>query len=86
MKKSHMGSSSWSSADTYTTDAGKKFFVKVGLGQDVSMFAGEALGLQAMYGAHPRSDTSLWADTPSHALKILDCLGPLICAAVALHL
>ena len=46
-----MGSSSWSNAYRYDTDGGKSFFVKEAKGQDGTMFKGEALGLQAMYGA-----------------------------------
>jgi hypothetical protein len=49
-----IGSSSWSSAYTYDTDLGAKYFVKTALGKDEGMFKGEALGLQAMYGVqHP---------------------------------
>jgi hypothetical protein len=47
-----IGSSSWSSAYTYDTDSGAKYFVKTALGKDEGMFKGEALGLQAMYGVH----------------------------------
>ena len=45
-----MGQSSWATSHRYETDSGKKFFVKMARGQDGSMFKGEALGLQAMYG------------------------------------
>ena len=50
VKESLAGSSSWSSAYVYHTESGKKFFVKLSLGRDSSMFEGEALGLQALYG------------------------------------
>jgi protein-ribulosamine 3-kinase len=44
------GSSGWSSAYVYSTESGQKFFVKSSQSRDDSMFKGEALGLQAMYG------------------------------------
>ena len=50
VKESMEGSSSWSSAYTYHTESGQKYFVKLSLGRDSSMFEGEALGLQALYG------------------------------------
>ena len=50
VKEKLAGSSSWSSAYVYHTDSGKKFFVKLSQGRDSSMFKGEALGLQALYG------------------------------------
>lgn len=50
VKESLAGSSSWSSAYTYHTKSGKKFFVKLSPGRDSSMFEGEALGLRALYG------------------------------------
>ena len=49
-KENFAGSSSWSSAYTYETESGTKYFVKVALGRDKSMFEGEALGLRALYG------------------------------------
>lgn len=49
-KEQLAGSSQWSSAYVYDTESGKKFFVKLSLGRDSSMFKGEALGLQALYG------------------------------------
>ena len=49
-KESFAGSSSWSSAYTYETESGTKYFVKVALGRDKRMFEGEALGLSALYG------------------------------------
>lgn len=51
-KENFAGSSSWSSAYTYETESGTKYFVKVALGRDKSMFEGEALGLRALYGDH----------------------------------
>ena len=45
-----MTSSSWSNAYKYSTDKGQAFFVKEARDQDATMFTGEALGLQAMYG------------------------------------
>lgn len=46
-----MGGSSWSSAYVYETTSGKRFFVKTALGRSAEeMFAGEALGLQALHG------------------------------------
>ena len=46
------GGSGWSSATIYTTEDGRQFFVKTSRGiEALSMFEGEALGLQAMYGA-----------------------------------
>lgn len=45
------GGSSWSSCYACTTSAGNKLFVKTALNRNAEeMFAGEALGLQAMYG------------------------------------
>ena len=49
-KEKFAGSSSWSSAYTYETESGTKYFAKVALGRDKSMFEGEALGLRALYG------------------------------------
>ncbi|EIE23853.1 Ketosamine-3-kinase [Coccomyxa subellipsoidea C-169] len=46
-----VSSSSWSSAYVYTTDGGKKLFVKQSSNGGEGMFKGEALGLQAMYGS-----------------------------------
>jgi len=47
--ESFQGGSNWSSAYIYSTDSGKKLFVKTALGaKDDAMFRGEALGLQAM--------------------------------------
>eukprot|EP00955_Chlamydomonas_euryale_P038478 351122-Chlamydomonas_euryale.AAC.5 len=49
--ESFQGGSNWSSAYIYSTDSGKKLFVKTALGaKDDAMFRGEALGLQAMRG------------------------------------
>lgn len=45
-----MGSSSWSNAYRYDTESGQRYFVKEAKGQDGTMFKGEALGLQALYG------------------------------------
>ena len=50
VKKSPMGSSSWSSASVYHTESGQKFFVKEARSGGFDMFRGEALGLQAMHG------------------------------------
>ena len=50
VKKSPMGSSSWSSASVYHTESGPKFFVKEARSGGLDMFRGEALGLQAMHG------------------------------------
>lgn len=51
VSQSSMGSSDWASTYVYQTDKGASYFVKVALGgRDDSMFKGEALGLQAMYG------------------------------------
>lgn len=51
VKEKFMGSSNWSSAYIYTTQAGQEYFVKLAMGgRDDSMFQGEAQGLQAMYG------------------------------------
>jgi len=45
------GGSGWSSATIYTTQDGQQYFVKTARGKEAfSMFQGEALGLQAMYG------------------------------------
>jgi fructosamine-3-kinase len=49
-KRSIAGSSSWSTAYIYTTEGGKKVFVKQSSHGDETMFRGEALGLQAMHG------------------------------------
>lgn len=47
------GGSSWSSAYVYTTESGKKLFVKTALGRDPeAMFKGEAEGLRAMHATH----------------------------------
>lgn len=70
-KESLAGSSSWSSAYVYHTESGKKFFVKLSLGRDISMFKGEALGLQALYG------TVLCLEQNLHALSRC-CLRQLI--------
>ena len=43
--------SSWATSHRYDTESGYRFFVKVARGTDGTMFKGEALGLQAMYGA-----------------------------------
>ncbi|KAK9832886.1 hypothetical protein WJX74_000787 [Apatococcus lobatus] len=48
-KSSSLGSSGWSSQYTYETESGKKVFAKIAFGEDVVMFKGEALGLNAMY-------------------------------------
>ena len=64
VKESSAGSSSWSSAHVYHTDSGKKFFVKLSHGRDSSMFEGEALGLQALYG------TILFFTTPVVAVRL----------------
>ncbi len=50
VKSSSLGSSGWSSQYTLHTKSGEKVFAKVAMGEDVVMFKGEALGLQAMYG------------------------------------
>lgn len=50
LKQSQAGASSWSSAYVYHTETGQKYFVKHSLNRDSSMFEGEALGLQALYG------------------------------------
>ena len=47
--------SSWASSHRYDTESGQRFFVKVARGTDGTMFKGEALGLQAMYGEHIES-------------------------------
>jgi len=45
------GGSSWSSCYACTTSGGKNLFIKTALNRNAEeMFAGEALGLQAMYG------------------------------------
>ena len=49
-RENFAGSSSWSSAYTYETESGTKYFVKVALGRNQSMFEGEALGLRALHG------------------------------------
>lgn len=47
-----MGSSGWSSFRRLQTASGQTFFVKQARGRDAeAMFAGEALGLRALYGA-----------------------------------
>ena len=68
VKESLAGSSSWSSAYVYHTESGKKFFVKLSLGRDSSMFEGEALGLQALYGNHLLNMTSATTCTPFQSL------------------
>ena len=50
VSRNMVSSSSWSSAYVYTTEGGKKLFVKQSSNGDDWMFKGEALGLQAMYG------------------------------------
>lgn len=51
-KEKFLGGSNWSSAYVYTTADGSEYFVKLAMSTpDDSMFRGEALGLQAMYGA-----------------------------------
>ena len=50
VKESFASSSDWSTAYIYHTESGKKFFAKISQGRDTSMFQGEALGLQALYG------------------------------------
>lgn len=45
-----MGGSSWSSAATYSTENGQRYFVKESRNRGIEMFLGEAKGLQAMYG------------------------------------
>jgi protein-ribulosamine 3-kinase len=50
VSRSMVSSSSWSSAYVYTTEGGKKLFVKQSSNGADGMFKGEALGLQAMYG------------------------------------
>ena len=64
----YMGQSSWATSHRYETDSGKKFFVKMARGQDGSMFKGEALGLQAMYG---EPDTYL-ADHTLHVMQLTE--------------
>lgn len=54
VSRSMVSSSSWSSAYVYTTDGGKKLFVKQSSNGGEGMFKGEALGLQAMYGVAQR--------------------------------
>lgn len=44
------GASGWASSSVLETETGARYFVKTS-SRDGSMFAGEALGLQAMYGA-----------------------------------
>lgn len=43
-----IGGSDWSNCQLFETSSGRKLFVKTGLGAE--LFAGEALGLQAMHG------------------------------------
>lgn len=52
VKQQFNGSSNWSSSYVYTTKSGAKYFVKTALGQDETMFKGEALSLQAMHGTN----------------------------------
>eukprot|EP00798_Chlamydomonas_sp_ICE-L_P025588 gene25588-11241_t len=49
VREESQGSSSWSSASIYETDSGAKYFVKTSRSQDLAMFKGEALGLNAMH-------------------------------------
>jgi hypothetical protein len=46
-----IGSSGWSSQCIYETTDGQKLFAKTSSKRASDMFEGEALGLQAMYGA-----------------------------------
>ncbi len=67
VEERRLGGSQWASAYNYVLADGQRLFVKTSRGRDASMFKGEALGLQAMYGAleqrgrhassgiHPRS-------------------------------
>ncbi|GAB4824243.1 hypothetical protein N2152v2_011289 [Parachlorella kessleri] len=48
-KQAFVGGSGWSSAYTYVMTGGQKYFVKLAMGRDETMFKGEALGLRAMY-------------------------------------
>ena len=66
----YMGQSSWATSHRYETDSGKKFFVKMARGQDGSMFKGEALGLQAMYGM-PSGHASMCGKTRLSFLETL---------------
>jgi len=51
-QSSSMGGSSWSSGGKYTSEDGTEFFVKTARQSAATMFAGEALGLQAMYATN----------------------------------
>lgn len=77
-----MSSSSWANAYRYDTDSGQRFFVKEAKGQDGTMFKGEALGLQAMYGM-PRPSSFLARLTATKHLQLLS-LATLIMTAVLL--
>lgn len=59
-----IGSSGWSSQMVYTAADGQKFFAKTSRKAAKDMFEGEALGLQAMYGAAPFAFTPACADAP----------------------
>ena len=71
-KECFAGSSSWSSAYTYETESGTKYFVKVALGRDKSMFEGEALGLSALYGECDwwGRAIDIWGPVTGHAKKL----------------
>ncbi len=58
-KERGLGSSGWSSQYLYETDKGTKYFVKLAMGRDLSMFQGEEKGLMAMFGEGRRVKASL---------------------------
>ena len=51
IKVQSIGSSGWSSQLVYTAEDGTNFFAKMSRKSAADMFQGEALGLEAMYGA-----------------------------------
>ncbi|GFR48095.1 hypothetical protein Agub_g9780 [Astrephomene gubernaculifera] len=59
VRECSLGGSGWSSAFVVETQGGQRYFVKTSQGRDDggSMFRGEALGLQALYGEERGLDT-----------------------------
>lgn len=63
------GTSGWSSQSEVTTSQGSKLFLKTCRQSDETMFKGEALGLQALYGK-----ISLCSDVVPGDMCIVVCL------------
>lgn len=69
------GSSGWSSQYEMKTESGEKYFVKTARGSSETMFKGEALGLQAMYGQYNSDLLTLHACLFENSSTVQTLLG-----------